>query len=73
MYFYVRAMDDIIDENVPNHALEKQKTNVLMWRNQGIGVMGMHDMFIKLGIVYGSERSIQFISKLTNSIFKLAV
>lgn len=73
MYFYVRAMDDIIDENVPNHALEKQKTNVLIWRNQGIGVMGMHDMFIKLGIVYGSERSIQFISKLTNSIFKLAV
>ena len=70
---YVRAMDDVLDENLPNHPLPEHKENIKHWRNQGIGIMGLHDMLIKLGIVYGSEQSVDFISNLINKIFKLAV
>lgn len=70
---YVRAMDDVLDENLPNHPLPEHKENIKHWRNQGIGIMGLHDMLIKLGIVYGSEQSVDFISNLINKIFKLTV
>ena len=45
----VEAMDSIIDENLDNHALQEQKDQVARYRNIGIGVMGIHDMFIKFG------------------------
>ena len=70
---YVKAMDDVLDENLPNHPLPEHRENIEYWRNQGIGIMGLHDMLIKLGIVYGSEQSVDFISNLINKIFKLAV
>lgn len=54
----VAAMDEIIDENLDNHALQEQKDQVAKYRNIGIGVMGIHDMFIKFGFKYGSTESI---------------
>ena len=37
----VEAMDDIVDENLNNHALEAQKTMSMKYRNIGIGIMGL--------------------------------
>ena len=71
--YIVRAMDDIIDENLQNHALEVQKEQVAKFRNLGIGVMGVHDMFIKMGLVYGSEKSIAFLQELIQIIFNEAL
>lgn len=71
--YIVRAMDDIIDENIQNHALEVQKEQVAKFRNLGIGVMGVHDMFIKMGLVYGSEESIVFLQELIQTIFNEAL
>lgn len=51
-------MDEIIDENLDNHALQEQKDQVAKYRNIGIGVMGIHDMFIKFGFKYGSTESL---------------
>lgn len=59
-YHIVKAMDDVLEENIPNHALKKQQEVARNFRNVGIGIMGLHDAFIKLGIVYGSVDSIQF-------------
>lgn len=70
---YVRAMDDVLEENIPNHPLEEQRESARTFRNLGIGVMGIHDMFIKMGIVYGSDESIRFLSKLMNTIFRTSV
>lgn len=70
---YVRAMDDVLEENIPNHPLEEQRESARTFRNLGIGVMGIHDMFIKMGIVYGSDESIKFLSKLMNTIFRTSV
>lgn len=69
----VKAMDDLIDENKDNHALTEQKEASLKWRNIGIGFMGIADMFATLGLVYGSDASISFLSDLTKFIFNEAL
>lgn len=69
----VRAMDDIIDENSGNHALEEQRQMALRFRNIGIGVMGMHDALIKLNIEYGSKKAIEFVSYIMRTLFREAV
>lgn len=73
MFVYVRAMDDVLEENLPNHALKEQTENAKRYRNLGIGVMGIHDMFIKLGLIYGSDESIEFMSDIMKWIFRSAV
>lgn len=73
IHHIVKGMDDIIDENLQNHALQEQKEQVFKFRNLGIGVMGVHDMLIKLGLVYGSKEAIEFIETLTRDIFRESV
>ena len=63
----VREMNIVLDEGLPLHPLEIQKQSVAKWRQIGLGVMGMADMFIKMGIRYGSTTSIA----LSNRIGKL--
>lgn len=63
----VRALDEIVDENLNNHALPEQKEMSFKYRNIGLGIMGFADMLIKLGITYGSEESL----KITNEIMKV--
>ena len=59
-YHIVKAMDDVLEENLPNHALYIQKKTAEEFRNVGIGIMGLHDAFIKMGFVYGDNDSIDF-------------
>lgn len=73
IFIYVRAMDDVLEENLVNHPLPQQRKAVEDFRNQGIGIMGMHDMFIKMGIIYGSNESIDLVTYLINFIFKHAI
>lgn len=64
IHVVVRAMDDVLEENIERLPLEKQKEKSRDWRQIGIGHMGLADAFIKLGITYGSEESRQFSRKL---------
>ena len=73
IYFIVKAMDDIIDENLPNHALPEQQDQVAKYRNIGIGIMGIHDAFIKHGIKYGSKESIEILQSVMHILFRHAV
>ncbi len=61
-------MDDIIQENLPNHALDAQRDVATRFRNLGIGIMGVQDMLIKLGHVYGSELSVKCLDMLMRDI-----
>lgn len=71
--YIVIAMDDVIEENSKNHALHEQRDVSLKYRNIGIGIMGLHDCLIKLGIVYGSDKAIKFTDKIMQSIFRYAI
>lgn len=71
--FIIDAMDQLIEENQNNHALKEQKDASIKWRNIGLGYMGTADMLAKLSMVYGSDESIEFLSKLTKHIFREAL
>lgn len=48
----------MLDEGLPLHPLHEQRESVARWRQIGLGIMGLADMLIKLGIRYGSDESI---------------
>lgn len=68
-----KAMDDIIDENINNHALEQQKEMSRKFRNIGIGIMGASDALLKLNCKYGSEESITFLQDVLRTMFRAAL
>lgn len=55
----VRALNEVLDEGAPLHPLEEQRESVKKWRQIGLGIMGLADMLVKMGITYGSEESIE--------------
>ncbi len=55
----VRALNDVLDEGLPLHPLQEQRDSVRMWRQIGLGIMGLGDMLIKMGVTYGSSEAIQ--------------
>lgn len=54
----VYGLNDVLDEGLPLHPLEVQRDSVRDWRQIGLGIMGLADMLIKLGITYGSQESL---------------
>ena len=55
----VYGLNDVLDEGLPLHPLHVQRNSVRDWRQIGLGIMGLADMLIKLGITYGSEESLE--------------
>lgn len=66
-------MDDLVDENLPNHALNIQREVAQKFRNLGVGVMGIQDMLIKLGLTYGKPESIQALEYIMKTIIQSAI
>lgn len=69
----VSEMDRVLEENLDRHALPEQKAECKKWRNVGIGIMGLADLFVKLGIKYGSPDSIGIVNTLMKFIFRESV
>lgn len=69
----IEALDNLIDENLPNHALEAQRQMSKDYRNIGLGLMGVADALIKLGIRYGSNNSYKFIAWVSRIMLREAV
>jgi ribonucleoside-diphosphate reductase alpha chain len=57
----VEFMDDLLEEGIKYLPLEEQVESAKKYRQLGIGTMGMADMFIKMGIKYGSPESLKLI------------
>ena len=58
--YAVIALNEVLAEGLPLHPLKVQQDSVQNWRQIGLGIMGLADMFIKMGITYGSEEAINF-------------
>ena len=58
----VVALNQVLQEGSNLHPLQEQRDSVYHLRQIGLGTMGLADMFIKLGITYGSPESIEIIS-----------
>lgn len=66
-------MDKVLEENLDRHALPEQKEMARKYRNIGIGIMGISDLFVKMGIRYGSPDSVGIARNLMKTIFREAV
>lgn len=60
----VKALNDVLDEGIPLHPLQEQRESVTNWRQIGLGIFGLADMLIKLGIKYGSEESLSLCNEI---------
>ena len=58
----IRALNDVLIEGLPLHPLQEQRETVSKYRQIGLGIMGLADAMIKLGITYGSQKSLDFIN-----------
>lgn len=54
----VIALNDVLDEGLELHPLQEQRESVGQWRQIGLGIFGLADMLIKLGIAYGSKEAL---------------
>ena len=62
----MRFLDNIID--VSRYPLRKQKEEALATRRVGLGLTGLADAFVMLGIRYGSDESIKLAEKIMQVI-----
>lgn len=52
------ALNEVLDEGQPLHPLKEQRESVRDWRQIGLGIFGLADMLIKMGITYGSPEAV---------------
>lgn len=69
----VDALNDILEEGMPYHPLEGQKECAADWRQIGLGIMGLGDMLIKLGLRYGSDEAQRFCSEVGDVMARAAI
>lgn len=55
VHIAVKGLNDVLDEGLPLHPLAIQRQTVHDYRQIGLGIMGVADMLIKMGIKYDSE------------------
>ena len=68
----VRALNTVLDEGLGLHPLFEQKVTVKDWRQIGLGIMGLADCLIKLGVVYGTEESNSWCDMIAQILFRTA-
>ncbi len=66
-------MNNVLDEGIQYLPLQEQKNSAKNYRQLGIGTMGMADMFIKMKIKYGSEKSIILIKHIFSTMANAAL
>ena len=69
----VTALNEVLDEGLPLHPLKEQRDSVRDWRQIGLGVLGIADLLIKLGIRYGSDESIELCDKIAKEMIYNAI
>jgi ribonucleoside-diphosphate reductase alpha chain len=62
----VVALNEVLDEGLHLHPLKEQRQAVKELRQIGLGVMGIADMLVMLGITYGDERSLELCERLAD-------
>ena len=57
-------LNEVLDENMELHPLPQQRQMSKDLRQIGLGIMGLADLFIKLGVKYGSKESIDLVHQI---------
>lgn len=69
----VIALNEVLDEGLPLHPLKEQRESVYDWRQIGLGIFGLADLLIKLGIKYGSPEAIDLCDMIGHTMADTAI
>ena len=69
----VIALNEVLDEGLPLHPLKEQRESVYDWRQIGLGIFGLVDLLIKLGIKYGSPEAIDLCDMIGHTMADMAI
>ena len=69
----VRALDEILDYGYELQPLDQNRKCIDDWRSIGLGIMGLADMFVAMGLKYGSKESISVAETVLHSILEEAL
>lgn len=64
----VRFLDNVHDYNRGRHALPHQEEAAMRSRRVGVGILGLGDMLVKLGLRYDSDEAIAYVEDLMREI-----
>jgi ribonucleoside-diphosphate reductase alpha chain len=65
-YIATRFLDNVID--ISRYPLQSQKQQALATRRMGLGFTGLADMFVMMGLRYGSHESLELVSRIMQLI-----
>lgn len=69
----VKALNEVLNEGLPLHPLQEQRDAVKKWKQIGLGIMGLGDMLVKMGIKYGSTESFELCDDIGKKMFRSAL
>ena len=69
----VIALNEVLDDGLPLHPLKEQRESVYDWRQIGLGIFGLADLLIKLGIKYGSPEAIDLCDMIGHTMADMAI
>ncbi|MDX1660330.1 MAG: adenosylcobalamin-dependent ribonucleoside-diphosphate reductase [Gemmatimonadota bacterium] len=67
-----RFLDDVIDYNMDNHALEEIKEAVASDRRVGLGITGLADALVKMRVEYDTEEALEAVDRMMETICRAA-
>lgn len=68
----VEGLNQALDEGIPLLPLEEQRRAARDWRNIGLGIFGLADMLVKMGIQYGSDEAVWLSSSISKHMARAA-
>lgn len=63
----VRHLDNVVELNIPRHALKEQREAATNGRRIGLGVTGLADMLVSLNIKYDSDEAIECVNSVMSA------
>ena len=67
------ALNEVLDEGLMLHPLEEQQNSVRDWRQIGLGVFGLADMLIKMGLKYGDTDAVDCCDWIASEMIEEAI
>jgi ribonucleoside-diphosphate reductase alpha chain len=67
-----RFLDDVIDYNMNAHALDKIKEAVASDRRIGLGITGLGDALVRMGVKYDTDQALEIVDRIMETICRAA-